>query len=110
MVLGKPEAHVEYGRRCVLGKAGSAGCRKWPLQPTLSPQVNFKTRPSMLETIERHFRALAPAVDFCSLRFMAEQNEEIEVRQDVLQPVDTADDVGLPELRGGLEHLVQCHC
>ncbi|MBT3342582.1 MAG: TldD/PmbA family protein [Gemmatimonadetes bacterium] len=49
----------------------------------------------MLETVERHFKELAPAVDFCSLRFVSEQNEAIEVRQDVLQPVDTDDDVGV---------------
>ncbi|MEC8992219.1 MAG: DNA gyrase modulator, partial [Candidatus Latescibacterota bacterium] len=49
----------------------------------------------MLDTIERHFKDLPPAVDFCSLRFVAEQNEQIEVRQDLLQPVDTHDDVGV---------------
>ncbi len=49
----------------------------------------------MLDTIERHFKDLTPAVDFCSLRFVAEQNEQIEVRQDLLQPVDTHDDVGV---------------
>ena len=49
----------------------------------------------MLDTIERHFKDLTPAVDFCSLRFVAEQNEQIEVRQDLLQPIDTHDDVGV---------------
>ena len=49
----------------------------------------------MLDTIERHFKDLPPAVDFCSLRFVAEQNEQIEVRQDLLQPVDAHDDVGV---------------
>jgi len=48
----------------------------------------------MLETVEQHFRALTPAVDFCSLRLVSRQDEVIEVRQDILQPVETEDDVG----------------
>jgi predicted Zn-dependent protease len=48
----------------------------------------------MLETVERHFRNLSPAVDFCSLRLVWRQDEVIEVRQDILQPVESEDDVG----------------
>ena len=48
----------------------------------------------MIETVEKHFRDLSPAVDFCSLRLVSRQNEVIEVRQDILQPVTFDDDVG----------------
>jgi predicted Zn-dependent protease len=48
----------------------------------------------MIETVEKHFRDLSPAVDFCSLRLVSGQDEVIEVRQDILQPVTFDDDVG----------------
>ena len=48
----------------------------------------------MIETVEKHFRDLSPAVDFCSLRLVSRQDEVIEVRQDILQPVTFDDDVG----------------
>jgi len=41
----------------------------------------------MIETVEKHFRDLSPAVHFCSLRLVSRQDEVIEVRQDILQPV-----------------------
>ena len=40
----------------------------------------------MLDTLQRDFRSLAPAVDFCSLRFVEESNEYLAVRQDVPEP------------------------
>ena len=40
----------------------------------------------MLETLARDFRANAPAVDFCALRFMEESSELLTVRQDVAEP------------------------
>lgn len=48
----------------------------------------------MLETAIASFRNLASHVDFCSLRLVARQDEVLEVRQDVLQPVETSIDVG----------------
>jgi predicted Zn-dependent protease len=43
--------------------------------------------------VER-FRAVAPAVDFCSLRFVRARSEYLAVRQNILQPVSTSEDAG----------------
>ena len=48
----------------------------------------------MFTSIEKRFRALTPAVDFCSLRVVRERMESLTVRQDVLQPVGTSEDFG----------------
>ena len=40
----------------------------------------------MLDTLQRDFRAAAPAVDFCALRFVEESSEYLAVRQDVAEP------------------------
>ncbi len=40
----------------------------------------------MPDTLQRDFRAAAPAVDFCSLRFVEETSEYLSVRQDVAEP------------------------
>ncbi len=40
----------------------------------------------MLDTLRRDFRSLAPAVDFCALRFVEESSEYLAVRQDVPEP------------------------
>ena len=59
----------------------------------------------MLEQIERRFAAVKPTADFCSLRFVSERSEQIEVRQGVLQPVASSDDTGAMVTvidRGGL--------
>jgi predicted Zn-dependent protease len=40
----------------------------------------------MLETLQSDFRSLAPAVDFCALRFVEESSEYLAVRQDVPEP------------------------
>ncbi len=48
----------------------------------------------MTEMVERHFHDLSPSVDFCSLRLLSRQDEYIEVRQDILQPLETSEDVG----------------
>ena len=48
----------------------------------------------MFDSIEAHFRQIAPAVDFCSLRLVSERSELLAVRQDVLQPVVTSEDYG----------------
>lgn len=40
-----------------------------------------------MEPIRDVFRALAPAVDFCSLRLVEESSEQMTVRQNVLQPL-----------------------
>jgi predicted Zn-dependent protease len=47
-----------------------------------------------LDSIRTLFQSLAPAVDFCSLRYVEESSEEIAVRQDVLQPLSTGVDRG----------------
>jgi predicted Zn-dependent protease len=48
----------------------------------------------MHEHLEDTFRQIAPAGDFCSLRFVQERSEVLSVRQDVLQPVATSEDSG----------------
>jgi predicted Zn-dependent protease len=44
--------------------------------------------------IEACFRQIVPAADFCSLRFVHERSEMLSVRQNVLQPVITSEDMG----------------
>lgn len=48
----------------------------------------------MLENLARDFRAIAPAVDFCALRFMEESSELLTVRQDVAEPPQLSTDRG----------------
>ena len=48
----------------------------------------------MLESLGRDFRAIAPAVDFCALRFMEESSELLTVRQDVAEPAQLSTDRG----------------
>lgn len=48
----------------------------------------------MLDTLKRDFRATAPAVDFCSLRFVEETSEHLAVRQDVAEPPRLSTDRG----------------
>jgi predicted Zn-dependent protease len=48
----------------------------------------------MLATLARDFRAIAPAVDFCSLRFVEESSETLAVRQDVAEPPQLSTDRG----------------
>ena len=48
----------------------------------------------MLDTLGRDFRAIAPAVDFCALRFMEESSELLTVRQDVAEPPQLSTDRG----------------
>src|SRR5262245_58452245 len=48
----------------------------------------------MHEHLIARFRTIAPAVDFCSLRFVRTQSEYLSVRQNILQPVSTSDDAG----------------
>ncbi|HIA14384.1 MAG TPA: TldD/PmbA family protein [Nitrospirales bacterium] len=47
------------------------------------------------ETIEARFSAIAPKADFCSLRLVSERDEYLLVRQNILQPVSTSNDVGV---------------
>ncbi len=49
----------------------------------------------MLENLGRDFRAIAPAVDFCALRFMDESSEVLAVRQDVAEPPQLSTDRGV---------------
>jgi predicted Zn-dependent protease len=48
----------------------------------------------MQEPVAQRFRAIAPAVDFCSLRFVQTRSEFLSVRQNILQPVSTSEDIG----------------
>ncbi len=48
----------------------------------------------MHERIAERFRIIAPAVDFCSLRFVQTRSEFLSVRQNILQPVSTSEDIG----------------
>jgi predicted Zn-dependent protease len=47
-----------------------------------------------LQDIERTFRELAPAVDFCSLRLVRERHELLTVRRNIVQPVRRSEDDG----------------
>ena len=47
------------------------------------------------EQIAERFRRIMPSVGFCSLRIVRERSESLAVRQDVLQPVSTGDDLGV---------------
>jgi len=47
-----------------------------------------------MENLQRDFRAAAPAVDFCSLRFVEESSEYLSVRQDVPEPPQLSVDRG----------------
>ena len=48
----------------------------------------------MLDTLGRDFRAIAPAADFCALRYMEESSEFLAVRQDVAEPPQLSTDRG----------------
>jgi predicted Zn-dependent protease len=59
----------------------------------------------MLDTLRADFRSLAPAVDFCALRFVEESSEYLAVRQDVPEPPQVSVDRGAMVTvidRGGL--------
>ena len=45
--------------------------------------------------LAERFRQAVPPVDFCSLRYVSERSEYLDVRQDVLQPVATSEDSGV---------------
>jgi predicted Zn-dependent protease len=49
----------------------------------------------MIGDIESHFRQVVPSVEFCSLRYVRERQERLEVRRGVLQPVERSEDVGV---------------
>jgi predicted Zn-dependent protease len=53
--------------------------------------------------LEDNFNSLSESVDFCSLRFIREQTEELSVRQNVVQPLGNTIDSGvmLTVLHGG---------
>lgn len=48
----------------------------------------------MHDRIVTRFSAIALPVDFCSLRFVQTRSSYLSVRQNILQPVSTAEDVG----------------
>lgn len=49
----------------------------------------------MLDTLRQRFRAAAPAVDFCSLRYIDTRSRLLEVRQGVADPVCLSRDRGV---------------
>jgi len=49
----------------------------------------------MNDRIESHFKEITPNVDFFSLRFVQERTDHILVRQNILQPVASNQDVGV---------------
>jgi predicted Zn-dependent protease len=65
----------------------------------------------MHERIVERFRHVAPAVDFCSLRLVQTYSEYLAVRQNVVQPVSTAEDAGVMVTvidRGGMGYAGTC--
>ncbi len=48
----------------------------------------------MIETLARRFRDIVPSVQFCSLRYLRERQEHLEVRRGVVQPVERSEDLG----------------
>lgn len=48
-----------------------------------------------MDQLEKRFHRIAPAADFCSMRYVDERTETILVRQDVLEPVTTSSDAGV---------------
>ena len=49
----------------------------------------------MLTQLASDFRQILPRVEFCSLRFVNERNEILNVRQDVPEPVQCTEDIGV---------------
>jgi predicted Zn-dependent protease len=64
-------------------------------QEMLSLVLLLLTRCILPDSIRTLFRRLAPAVDFCSLRFVDESSEHLTVRQNVLRPPSTSVDRGV---------------
>ncbi len=65
----------------------------------------------MHETILARFREAAPPVDYCAMRLVEEQSEELTVRRDVLQPVQVSMDRGVMisvHHRGGAGYAATC--
>ncbi len=48
----------------------------------------------MFDKLREDFLAVAPAADFCSLRFVRICDEAVSVRQDIPQPVHQSEDIG----------------
>jgi predicted Zn-dependent protease len=48
----------------------------------------------MFERLQTYFEQMLPKGDFCSLRAVHQRSEMIAVRQNVLQPVETSEDIG----------------
>ena len=51
--------------------------------------------PSLPERLETWFREAAPAVRFCSFRYVGERSESLTVRRDVVEPIASGDDAGV---------------
>lgn len=65
----------------------------------------------MIDDIERRFRRVAPPVPHCTLRFVRERSEQIRVRQDIVQPVSSGEDLGAMITvydQGGVGYAATC--
>ncbi len=51
--------------------------------------------PTLTERLEAWFREAAPAVSFCSLRYVRERSEHVSVRRGVVEPIASGDDAGV---------------
>src|SRR5919197_4278508 len=60
-----------------------------------SPSSNPLRRRGMDAGLAERFREAVPPVDFCSLRYVRERSEYLDVRQDIVQPVATSEDSGV---------------
>lgn len=63
------------------------------------------------ERLEAWFREAAPAVRFCSLRYVRERSERVSVRRGVVEPAASGDDAGAMVTvldRGGLGYAGTC--
>ena len=49
----------------------------------------------MIQTIEKRFAEIAPPADFCSLRLVRDKAEHVRMRQGIMQPVATVEDLGV---------------
>src|SRR6516225_1816865 len=48
----------------------------------------------MYERVVENFRSIVPQAEFCSLRLIHARSEYLSVRQHILQPVSTSEDMG----------------
>ena len=65
----------------------------------------------MFDSIETHFRAVAPAAAYCALRAVRDYSEHLLLRRGVVEPVATAEDRGAmitESANGGVGYAGTC--